>query len=223
MSKDRLGYLSPGEQQRAGALVTGLELLKDRYPALSQVDLVIEGGVGTSRIMSHVARKFFPNALYVGTDISEMLVSGRRRQRRCVDEDTLQRVLKTNEYADLGIEGAILYASCFDADLIRDIANKAGRKHIFLTSYDALNALLYPDMNPLDKKDNDDIITISDMVRRDSPFTGQLHLISDGDLWTPDKQAAVTEHNYQKLELEGKAEGWTTDRMTNGLLLLRTA
>ncbi len=224
MSKDKLGYLSPEEQQVTGNLVAGLEPLKKRHPSLTQVDLVIEGGVGTGRIMHHIARRFFPNALYVGTDISEMLVGKKGRKKGSIDDDTWQRILRANEYADLGIEGAILYGSCFDRELIRDIANKAGRQHALLTTFNALNALIYPDMNPLDKKDKDDIVSIPDMVRRpDSPFVGQLHLIYDEDLWTKDAQTTVTESNFKLLELAGQTAGWTTDRFVNGLLLLRAA
>ena len=223
MSKDKLGYLSPEEQQVIGNLVAGLEPLKKRHPSLTQVDLVIEGGVGTGRIMHHIARRFSPNALYVGTDISEMLAGSRRRQSKGIDENAWQSVLRANTYPDLGVEGAILYGSCFDGELIHDIANKAGRQHILLTSYNALNALIYPDMNPLDKKDKDDIVSIPDMVRRpDSPFVGQLHIIA-GDLWGEEEPTTMVESNYRRLELAGQIAGWTTDRTANGLLLLRAA
>ena len=223
MSKDKLGYLSPEEQQVIGNLVADLEPLKERHPSLTQVDLVIEGGVGTGRIMHHITRRSFPNALYVGTDISEILVGKKGRKKGSIDDDTWQRVLRANEYADLGIEGAILYGSCFDRELIRDIANKAGRQHVLLTSYNALNALIYPDMNPLDKKDKDDIISIPDMVRLpDSPFVEQLHIIA-GDLWGEEKPTTMIESNYRRLELAGQTAGWTTNRLVNGLLLLRAA
>ncbi len=222
MSKDKLGYLSPEEQQSVGVLVAGLESLKERYPSLTQVDLVIEGGVGTGRIMRHIARRFFPNALYVGTDISEMLAGSRRRQSKGIDENAWQRVLRANEYPDLGVEGAILYGSCFDGELIRDIANKAGRQHVFLASYNALNALIGHDMNPWDKKDEDDIVSIPDIVRSDSPYMGQLHIIA-GDLWGEEEPTTMVESNYRRLELAGQTAGWTTDRIANGLLLLRAA
>lgn len=218
---ERIAYLSPTERQSVENWVADLEPLKERYPVLNQVDIVIEGGVGTRRTMPHIARRFFPNSLYFGTDLSQMLAGSRRRQRGQIDDDALERALRTNEHPDLGMEGAILLADCFDYALVQDIVRKTGKKVPFLASYNAVPALFDRKMNPTESKESGDLHAM-DATLDATPYSGQLHIINDAYIWDEGPTDRIRER-YFDLETAAQQRGMTTERVDCGLLVLKAA
>lgn len=219
MRKDVLHYLSPVEFRSIENWVVELEPLVERNPFLKQVDLVIEGGVGNGRTMAHITKALFPNALYVGMDISEMLSLG-RYLRREADEEAIKEVVEANQRPSVQMNGAMFMANCFDYDLIRDIMKKQGRRNPLLASYNAFAALVDKRMNIQEKKSEADLIKIDEIVSSDSPFTAQLHINNDSELWEEENRNGLRD-NFHALEEAARNNGWKSERFDVGLLLLR--
>lgn len=217
MGKEAIDYLTPKQQQSIEGWVESILPLVEKHPRLKTVDLIIEGGVGTGVTMAHIARRLFPDALYVGTDIAERLMIGSPRQSRAIDERTLSRIQAANEYPSLGMQGATIYANCLNTELIGDIMKKTGRQVPFLASYDALNALLDRKMNPWDRKYESDITTINDIVSPSSQYIAQLHIGADWD----DEETTSLSSQYYRLEEVAKRLCWVTERFDVGLLIIR--
>ena len=215
-----LKYLTPEDARKAERWVEPLEPLKGKYPLLAQVDLVIEGGAGTGVTMAHISKRLFPDALYVGTDLSEMVGINKGGLYRSIDERALQEIMRTNEHPSLAMRGAMVLANCFDYDLVRDIAQKTGRQYPLLASYKALQALVDRKMNMWEKKDESDMRSIKDVANMDSPYIGQLHILYGG-LWDDGSPSSAIEEVFYGLEAAAKNSGWLTDRLGDGLLLLR--
>lgn len=207
MGKEALGYLTPGQQELIEGWLEGIPPLLEKHPRLNAVDLVVEGGVGTRIAMAHIARRLFPDALYVGTDISERLMIDDPRQSGAIYEEILSRVQATNEHPSFNMPGATIYGNCLDTELIRDIMRRTGRKVPLLVSYNALNALLDREIILWGRKDESDITTIDDIVSPSSPYIAQLHIGED----------------LSRLEEAVKGSDWITERFDNGLLMLRTS
>lgn len=219
MSRETLHYLTEPQRQSIEGWCEEILPFIDRYSQLGQIDLVVEGGVGTGTTMPHIARRLFPAALYVGTDIAERLMMGRgRRLSGSIDEDTLRRVQAANNFPSLGMHGATIFGNCFDAQLVRDIAAKTGKQHPFLVSFNALNALVDRKMNPWDRKDSGDMTLIEDMVDMSSPYETQLHI---GVFWEQTSEDEGIDRNYFRLERAAQEAGWITERFDCGLLILR--
>lgn len=206
MGKEVLGYLSPRDAEKIVYWASDLGPLIERNLRLSNVDLVIEGGVGTSRTMVHMMRKVFPSALYVGMDVAEQLSQGRPWLSKSIDEETLQRILDANKHPDMLMEGAMVKASCFDFDLILDIMRKAGRSVPLLATFRALYSLMSTrERNPFEKKQSEiEIVTVKGLTSFQNPFFAQIHIPFAEDLETAAAQA-----------------GWQTDKFDIGLLLYR--
>lgn len=217
MGKEALGYLTPEQQQSIEGWVEGILPLREKHPGLKAVGLVIEGGVGTGVTMAHIARRLFPEALYLGTDLAERLMMGNPRQSRAIDERTLNRVQAANEYPSLGMQGATIYGNCLDTELIQDIMRRTGRQMPLLASYNALNALLDRKMNPWDRKYEGDLTSIDDIVSPNTPYVAQLHMGADWD----DEGATSLSSRYYRLEEAAKASDWITERFDVGLLMVR--
>lgn len=217
MARETVNYLTEEQQQSIEGWVESILPLIERYPTLQAVDLVIEGGVGTGVTMAHIAKRLFPNAFYVGTDLAERLMIGNSRQSRTIDERALSRACVANNFPSLGMDGATIYGNCLDTELVLDIAEKIQRKTPLLASYNALNALLDRKMNPWDRKYESDMITIEDIMSLASPYVGQIHIGAD---WN-DEGATSLSSCYFRLESIAQAVGWTTERFDIGLLLLR--
>ncbi len=216
-AKDRLHYLKPEQQQLIEEWVEGILPLMEKHPRMKDVDLVIEGGVGTGSTLLDIARRLFPDALYVGTDIAERLMTGKSRINRAIDKKTLSGIQAANDHPSFGMRGAVIHGNCFDTELVRDIAQKAGKRNPILATFNALNALLDRKMNPWDRKDESDRITLEDMVLSNSPYVAQLHVGADWD----DEGATSLSSRYCRLESAANSVGWITERFDVGLLLLR--
>lgn len=198
--------------------VQKLQPLKERYPTLATVDLVVEGGVGTGRIMSHVAHKLFPKAVYVGTDISSDLMTEKRRLFGEIDDEALNLVLQANEDPfDPG--RTIVFGNCFDVDLIQDIAQKVGAQNPLLVSHNGMASLTTKDVNHFEKKRSRDRHSINHIVHQ-TPYNVQLHVSSNEgyQVWAgKDKAEFFMFNGYYQLEEEAQKAGYTTERLDNGL------
>lgn len=201
-----LYYLSPTYADNARGWASDLPPLISRNPQLSEVDLVIEGGVGTGRTMVHMMRSVFPNAIYVGMDVADQLSVGKPYLRRTIDAAALQRIITANERPTLMMEGAMVHASCFDFDLIHHIMQESCRSHPLLATFKSLNSLMHSrERNPFEKKQSQiEVVTVEGLVSPDNPFIAQIHIPFRKELVEPAKQA-----------------GWVTDEFDIGLLLLR--
>ncbi len=215
---ERLQHLTSDQRRSIGNWVADLEPLKERYPILAEVDLVVEGGVGTGQTMAHIARAFFPKATYVGMDIAPTLMAGKPRQLQQVDPGVLREVIEANSHPTLEMEDTILHANCFDAELVRHIAQQVGAQMPFLVSFNALNALVDRKMNPWDRKDDSDITTIDEVVTGQLPYRGQIHILN-GDVWGD--AISATGRNFSTLEAAASRSGWQTERLDCGLLMLK--
>lgn len=216
MGNEAISYLNRQEQHAVGVWAEGIVPFLEKYPHLQDVDLVVEGGVGTGVTMAHMARFLFPNALYVGTDLARRLVST-PRQFHEVDERALQRIQAANNLPSLGMQGATILANCLDGQLVADIAIKTGKHTPILVSFNALNALTDRKMNPWDKKEDGDVFSIRNLASMDVPYVAQVHT---GAGWE-DEGEPKGDTNYHLLEAAAQNAGWTTERFDIGLLMLR--
>jgi len=196
-----LYYLKPEPQQ----VIEGMLPLMEKHPRMKDVDLVIEGGVGTGVTFPDIAKRLFPDALYVGTDISADLMVGQPRVSKVIDETTLGIIQAANAGLSFDIRDAVIYANCFDKELVWDIAQKTRRINPILVTLNALYSLL-----------RSDTITPEDMVSSNNPYMAQLHI---GVNWE-DKGATSLSSPYYSLESAAKSAGWTTERFDVGLLLI---
>lgn len=217
---EHLTFLSNQEAISIESWANDFKPLLESHPELRSTDLIIEGGVGTNRTLTHIARYLFPNALYIGMDLSEMNEGYKGRQQSEITENSLDRILKANNQPSLDMTGAILYASCFDYSLVNDIAQKTQRKHLILTTWNALNALIDKSLNPWERKYESDQTTFSQMTSPDSPYKTQLHLVNFDGLWD-DTVSDATQRNYLGLEDSAIQSGWQSERLESGLLLRR--
>lgn len=217
-AKDISYYLKPDQRQLIEEWVEGILPLMEKHPGMKDVDLVIEGGVGTGSTLSDIARRLLPDALYVGTDIAERLMTGKPRISREIDEKTLSGIQAANDHPSFGMRGAVIHGNCFDTELVRDIARKTEKRNPMLATFNALNALLDRKMNTWDRKDEDDRITLEDMASSNSPYVAQLHIGVD---WEDEGQTSSSSR-YYRLESAANSAGWTTERFDVGLLLVRS-
>lgn len=208
MSKDILHYLSPGDAGIIEHYAVDLQPLVERNPRLRDIDLIIEGGVGTRRNMVHMMRRIFPQALYIGMDLSEIAGATRPWLRGSIDENALQRIISANEYPSFGMEGAMVKANCWDMDLIVDIMHKTNRTTPLFATYLALEPLReWRDLNIDERKHSDDeVVTAEKLVSMDIPFIAQIHVPTD-----------------RELERKAQQAGWVTDKFDIGLMLLKAS
>ncbi len=220
---ETLSYLTPKEIQSVMGWVGEFRPLLERYPLLRQVDLVIEGGIGNGQTMPHIARAMFPHqALWVGTDLSSALAAGRGRFYGAIDEKTLRKILETNQHPDLAMSEAIIWANCFDYSLVQDIMRKTGKSFPFLTSFNALPALLDRKLSHYEgKKESGDVYPLDHVVNKDSPYIGQLHVCNRG-IWNDEGPTNDIEGAYYDLEEAAQKAGWATERTDLSLLVLRS-
>jgi hypothetical protein len=219
MGKEAISYLNPETQNTVEEWVEGIVPLVERYPQLQDTDLVVEGGMGTGRITTHIAKRLFPNAIYIGTDIADALTHYFQRLRGEIDDETLQRVLDANHNPTYNMENALVYGNCFDWKLITDVANKTDTHHPLLISKNALFALTDRKANPWDRKVFEDLITFTGMTQLPSIYKAQLHL---GIVWDLEPQGDnISGDAYYNLEQAARSAGWTTERFDIGLLMVQ--
>ena len=210
-------YLNPDEFKNVCSWADPYLPYLKQYPLLQQVDLVIEGGIGTS-ISLNIVHRLFPQAVYIGTDLSPRIVGRRPRQINQIDDQILNGILEVDgTFGQKNYENAVIHANCFDTKLIRDIMKKTGRYTPLLFSIDALNALLdMQKMNPWDKKFDVDKYTTQQVITSTSPYVAQLHIAID--VW---KEPQGHRHHYELETAADKNNHWTTIRAEDALILLR--
>lgn len=205
-----LYYLDQGDQEIIEELCESIFPFLEKYPSLNQVDLVIEGGFGNGETIPHITKRLFPNALYIGMDLSRGISS-----QYFEGEKTLEQIQKANQKPTVAMSGAKIRANCFDTELIQKISVATEKKHPLLCSWLALNALLDKKMNPWDKKKKEGLTSIDDMVNKKNPYQAQLHMGVD---WEDEQY----DRYYFQLEEQANQSEWATERLTNGLLLIRS-
>jgi len=173
---------------------------------LNAVDLVIEGGVGNGTLMREIVKEVWPQALYLGTDISPALMAGKPRLKGQLTEQALEQITNPAKAED-----QILYANCFDGELIRDIMNKTGRQIPILVSLDALYSLLARDLNLWEHKRGDDMVTVKQMLSPNTPYVAQFHL---GVVWKDEGRTSLS-GSYFILEREAQRLGWEVARFVS--------
>lgn len=194
--------------------------LKEKYPILKQVDLVIEGGVGGNRAMAYAAKFLFQRALYIGTDLHPLMIPiHKMRITGSIDPQIFQQVQEANKSDGLFPEGALVCADCFDEGLVRDIMHRSVCRFPLLVSIDGLPFLL-SNLNAGDRKPTSDYHPIKDILSEKTSFIGQLHVASS-QLWHDDGSKPGSEGYYYALEESAQAMGWISDRLPNALILLR--
>lgn len=217
MAKENVqNYFLPEDAKVIKKLTPDLEKLVERHPELRQVNIVIEGGVGSGRIMVQMMKKVFPHALYVGMDVADLVIP-RSMFGRTIDEGTIQKVLYANKHPDGFMRGgfmrgAMMKASCVDFDLIRDIMEKTGRSVPLLATYNALYSLMHTrERNRWEKKKSEmEIVTVEKLTSPRNPFFAQIH-------------EPIAIYEFTQLETAAMRTGWKTDKYgkSRGLLLLR--
>jgi hypothetical protein len=216
MAKEAIAYLDQDLQNTVEEWVEGILPLVEKFPQLAETDLVVEGGVGNGRITAHIARRLFPNALYIGTDIADAFSGYLSRLRGEIDDETLERVVIANRNPVADMKRTIVYGNCFDGRLINDIMKKTGKQHPLLISKNSLFALLDKNANPWDRKDEADFIPLGGILRRPNLYQAQIHL---GVNWN-DSMGVISD-TFLKLETTAQREGWTTERFDVGILLFQ--
>ncbi len=190
---------------------------------LDQADLIIEGGIGTNHLMAHVSRELFPQAIYIGTDISEAFVDRFGRVRGRIDDPTLERVERANGPKFNPLEASVA-ANCLDANIINDIKRKTGSSFPILVSYNALVALADKKATPWERKHEDDRIALEHALST-TPYQAQLHVngIDFAGFWSSESQwqGTIFTETFSRLEKAGKAMGWMTQQLPMGLLVTR--
>lgn len=202
---EQFSYLSGEEKQTIRELVVGLEPLKDQFPTLNSIDLVIEGGVARNRVMANTMLRLLPQALYTGIDIDTTVFRPEHRQSALLDDETLKRIMRANQYPQLGVSGAIVHGNCFDLELLRGIVQKLGRTRPMFVTIDALVSLFISEDVLLDAN------KLKDMISPEKPYIAQLHV----SLWRE-------QSNYLALvEQEAQNVGWRAQAFERGLLLMK--
>lgn len=220
---NRDGQLTPEDVAAVESWVTPVAERLRRFPELpSSVDLVIEGGVGNGTTMSHIVRRLFPRALYIGTDLSPQLMAGKRRLRGQVDDEILQELVSANSRSARDLEKVVIYANCFDSGLIHDIMRKSGRAIPFLVSYNAIGSLADRKMNMLERKEGEDNIPISRWFAPELPYIGQAHIINYGLDWEIDRPPTIFDHKMREVATEAEQNGYAVERMDIGVIIVKT-
>src|SRR5581483_11567724 len=170
----------PSSHENEWRRVTDIEILShslseliERHPRLQSIDLIVEAGIGNGRVMPYVAKRLFPEAIYLGTD----LVLPAPHYRTSIDDEGLSRLAQANEAGD--INESILNANAYDYELVSDILEKTGRSNALLVSCNALFALSDKFGTPWDIKSKPDQVSLREMIRPDSPYQAQLHAYTD--------------------------------------------
>lgn len=213
-------YLNKGEVASVEEWARPVLSLIERNPLLRQVNLVVEGGIGRGQTMPHVVRKLFPDALYVGMDLSRFMFSV-RRYTGSVDTGTIDGIIYANQHPSIPMKGAIIRANCFDTTLVDDIAKKTDRDIPMFASWRALNAFLNEGLSAHEDKRREDETSLEDIVSPVSPFRVQLYLAEYPFEETGDEQERYL-FAYRELETLAKQGGWITDKEENWLLLIRS-
>ncbi len=204
-----------GVKKIADAYQAELAPVIEAHAELGQADLVIEGGVGTGVMARRIVQRLFPETPYVGTDLFPPLVDTPRQLGK-VKGSLLKTVLAAPPRESADDTGSILYANCFDFDLVTDIQRRTGASSPLLFSYNALYALFDRKMNPWERKDYQDRFTEAQMLGEDNVYSGHIHVGVD---WSDEGRTAVS-NRYFSMEKCAQELGWLTHRTESALVLV---
>jgi len=217
-----IGYLDQEMQQDAKDWAEGILPLLKKYPQLNDIDCVIEGGKGNGRITAHVAKILFPQALYVGTDLSPSLNRALhlKRLHEAIDPISLQNIMAANKNPSYEMQGATISGSCFDGPLIMDILKKTGRNHPLLITKNALSAILGREVDPGERKKDEDKIGLDTLINNPNLYEAQIHI---GIFWddTPAGTDNVSDRFYWLENAAVSQDKWITEKFDCGLFLLQ--
>lgn len=216
------GQLTPKEVSAIESWVSILSEHLKKFPELpASVDLVIEGGVDNGITMPHIIPRLFPNALYVGTDISPLLMVGKRRISKQIDDDSLQALIRANTGVANNLASAVLYANCFDGNLIKDIMRKTGRKVPFLVSFNAIASLADPKIS-IGRKEPKDDIPIQQWFNNDLPYIGQLHVIKYLLDWQTTHPLTIFDYAIRDVLTHAQLNYYIVEQMDRGILVVKS-
>lgn len=181
--------------------------LIETHPILANVDLVIDAGSGGQLTMGKLMSRIYRHKVILPMDLIPMSRSARRLANQ-VDDDSLAAIV--NEEYD------ILWANCFDHELIEDIKEKLRCSEPLLVSMDALYALQSREAVHGEKKIAQDRIAVADWFIS-SPYCAHLHL--DINLTWLDRYLSnpiVSSRRAVFENVEGIAinSGWLAERLT---------
>ena len=211
---------NPEELTLMDSLVNQIELVKDKYPILSLVDMVVEGGVGQEKLMREVVRETFPQALYVGMDLSETLRTP--FYRSMIDLETVSKIIKRNQNSIPTFGDYEIRANCFDYGLVQDMLAKAEKKYPLLVSMNGLFALeSNVAISPYELKEEKDKYSYDHWFSEQSPYVAHLHLYNSPLRWK-DRHTNEMMLNWPWIELHPYVTGTalTVEEMENGLCIL---
>lgn len=185
-------------------------------------DLVIEGGIGLGATMPDIAKGIFPDALYIGTDISEAYVNRFGRTGKSITNQTLNKVTEANQ-GEFNLKEARIAGNCLDADLINDILVKSGKSKPVLVSMNAMAALFGNKSTPDERKRNEDIFGYEEFLGS-TPYRAQLHLLGLDfvDFWNGNEYSSTRICTpFFRLEEAARALGWKTQQLPIGLFIAK--
>lgn len=194
----------------------------ERHPVLSQVDLIIEGGVGGGRFMPHLIRALFPQAVYIGTDISEEFAQSLGfhgpRLRGTVADSVVRDIIAEHELPTTDREKAMIRANCLDMELVRDLMAKLAKRKVMLVSYNAMGSLQGKEINIWEKKNDGDRLPLNLTTQPDSPYEAMLHLINtEYGAWG----SLSMNRGFFELLDSSQAAGWQIEQFDQGLLAIK--
>lgn len=186
-----------------------IRLLKSQAPSLQDIDLVVEGGVGTGLSMNRVIRNAFPQSLYLGM---ELLAPG----------ESVEKVIpETSVWAMKHNFPRTVLANCFDNDLIRDMMAKTDTKKPLLFSVNAL-AALDSYWLPGDCQKRGEYVPIEEWFSNSVPYVAHIHLERNEDIWrSVREQDDVFGIHFKEVAQEATSHGWQVFTLNSGFAVVR--
>lgn len=219
------GQLTPKEISAVQSWVNSLGEHLNKFPMLSaSVDLVIEAGIGNGITLPHIVRRLFPNALYVGTDISPQLMFRlrKRRIRNQIDNESIQEIIRANAGTAKLLEAAVIYANCFDGNLVNDIMRKTERSVPLLVSFNAIGSLTDRKINMDERKEQRDNISVDHWFYPDLPYIGQMHVINYILDWQTPHPPTIFDSSMREVLTHAQLNHYAVEQMDMGLLVVKS-
>lgn len=206
--------LYPEEVSAIERWATLLAPTLEQYPILSQVDLIVEGGAGIGVTMPHIMHRLRPQAIFVGTDLSQFYAVSHKlpNHQGYVTEATIQRLLTANANWQRFMIEATIHADCFDLDLVRDLAVKLGASNPMLVSFDAIGHLR-------DHRRSSDLNRSVANWLNDSPYIAQLHLVSYGVDWSNGR--TPLDQTFRNINEKAAERGYDVSKFPTGILVVK--
>lgn len=206
--------LNPEEVSAIESWTSLLTPTLEQYPILSQVDLIVEGGAGIGVTMPQIMHRLWPQAFFVGTDLSQFYAVSHRlpSHQGHVTDATIQRLMTANANWQKFMIGATIHADCFDFALVRDLTARVGASTPMLVSFDAIGHL----------RDNMRVKSQRRSVAdwfNDSQYVAQLHLASYGIDWHNGRSAL--DQTFRKIEESAAGRGYAVSKFPTGILVVK--